>query len=139
MDKMKLAAALVGGYLLGRSKKGLLALTVAGAIGARKLAGSDQQIELSPDIKRLGERITGDLFDAAKGAAVAVAARGVNTLNTNLQDRTEQMRGAAGGDESDEAEEPEEAEEDRAAEESASEEEAEEEDLPEEESEEAED
>ncbi|GAB3526474.1 hypothetical protein [Arthrobacter monumenti] len=98
-EKAKLTAILFGGYLLGRTKKAKLALTVAGLIGGKQLSSSkgglmSQMNELaksSPEVRKLREQITGKLADAAKGAAMAGATKGIESVNANLQNRTQQL------------------------------------------------
>ena len=98
--RAKLAAVLLGGYLLGRTKKMKLALTVAGAIGGKQLMNNRQDIvsratkvlDSSPEAKRLVNEVTGTLVQAARGAALTAASKGVSSLSTNLQDRAEKLR-----------------------------------------------
>lgn len=120
-DKVKLAAVLLGGYLLGRTKRMKTALMVAGALATRGVRGESQGSGLlggtlggvtdsvlkSPELKRLRGEVTGKLVGAGKAAALAAATRRIDSLSSGLQDRTERLRGKQQpADES--AEEPEE-------------------------------
>ncbi|WP_026536329.1 hypothetical protein [Arthrobacter sp. H14] len=103
-EKAKLTAILLGGYLLGRTKKAKLALTVAGLIGGRQLSSNKGELmgqvnelaKASPEVKKLREQITGKLADAAKSAAIAGATRGIESVNTNLQNRTQRLNDSNG-------------------------------------------
>lgn len=99
MDNIKFAGALLVGYLLGRTKKGMLALTIAGGIAAKQLGGGNldlnKMLDASPQLKQLSEQLTGQLADAAKNAAVAAASEGLGSATSNLGARTEQMRSQA--------------------------------------------
>lgn len=149
-DKVKLAAVLLGGYLLGRTKRMKTALMVAGALATRGVRGESQGSGLlggtlggvtdsvlkSPELKRLRGEVTGKLVGAGKAAALAAATRRIDSLSSGLQDRTERLRGKQQpADES--AEEPEEpAEGEEAPEEETAESEYEGEEAPEDEAEE---
>lgn len=50
----------------------------------------------SPEVKKLREQITGKLADAAKNAAIASATRGIESVNTNLQNRTQRLNDSSG-------------------------------------------
>jgi outer membrane biosynthesis protein TonB len=113
-NKTTITALILGGYLLGRTKKMKLALTVASALSGSALMRNREQIlttlgqfgESSPELKELQEKITGRLSDAGKGAAQAVVAKGVDQLSTRLQEQTDKLNSSLvpSGDD-DEAEE----------------------------------
>jgi hypothetical protein len=95
--KGQLAALLLGGYLLGRTKKMRLALTLAAAVGGSRVAGQagggnilgriNGLVESSPQAKALVDQVMTTLAQSAKTAAIAGATRGVENINTRLQSR----------------------------------------------------
>lgn len=110
--KVCLAAAVAAGYVLGRTKKGKLALGLASLVvgqqlplnprelvtlGARKLAEN-------PAVAPLMEQARGEVLDAGRAALSASANRRLESVADALQQRTEALLG--GLDE--EEEEPEE-------------------------------
>lgn len=104
--KAEIAALLLGGYLLGRTKRMRLVLTLAAAAeGGRLSSGTGgvaaqltKTLASSPEAKALVQQLTGQLPTAAKAAAVAGATRGVRGLSERLQDH------ATGPQESDQPE-----------------------------------
>jgi hypothetical protein len=100
----KAVAALAGGYLLGRSKKMRLAVTVAGLVAGKKLDLSTGEllqkgaelIQGSPELSRLSAQLRGRFLEAAKGAAVAAASNRLNSVSDSLRDRSSGPRGLAG-------------------------------------------
>lgn len=121
-NKWKIPALIIGGYLLGRTKKLGLALALAGAVGGTTAFSNRSQLlktlgeftESSPELKSLQEKITGRLADSGKDAARSIAAKGVDQLSQKLQDQTDKMKStldsAAEGSESDSSDESDEPE-----------------------------
>ncbi|MGK4066081.1 hypothetical protein AB0Y14_08480 [Rothia sp. HC945] len=99
-NKTKTAGLLLGGYLLGRAKKLKLALVVASTVSGttafskrKQLSGALSQFAQStPELKELGEKITGRLADSGKGAAMNLATRGADQLGAKLQERTDSLK-----------------------------------------------
>ncbi|GAA4427889.1 hypothetical protein GCM10023169_28380 [Georgenia halophila] len=99
-NKLKFAGMLAGGYLLGRTRKMKTALMLAATVGAKQLRDSPSRelTELrnsvlgSPEVKRLTGEVSGRLTEAGKAAAIATATRSVESLSTNLQERTEKLQ-----------------------------------------------
>lgn len=99
MDGSRIAAAVIGGYLLGRTKKMKLAIMVGGALMGKKvptdptqllkLAGS--MVEKSPELQRLDTAVRGRLMEAGKDAALAVASSRMEALTDNLVNRVENL------------------------------------------------
>ncbi|WP_406324202.1 hypothetical protein [Streptomyces sp. NBC_01637] len=129
--KATLAAAVVGGYVLGRTKKGRLALTIATYLAGRRFGLEPRQLA-AEGMRRLGEmpqfaglqdQLKGEVLDAGRKAVTAVADRGMSSLADVISDRTARL-----GEKQDEGEEEpeEEPEEEEAEEEEAEEEEPEE-------------
>ncbi|WP_223731834.1 hypothetical protein [Streptomyces purpurogeneiscleroticus] len=112
---MTLAAALIGGYVLGRTKKGRLALTAATYLAGRRFGLRPRELAAEgmhrlgeiPQVAELQEQLRGEVLDAGRKAVTAAANRGMTSLADALSERTAQL-GSAG-----EAEEGEEEEEDQ--------------------------
>ncbi|MGW0556738.1 histone protein [Streptomyces sp. NPDC002926] len=95
-SKVALAAAIVGGYVLGRTKKGKLALSVATYVAGRRFGLEPRQLA-AEGMRRLGEipqfaelqdQLKGEVLDAGRKAVTAAATRGMGTLADTLRDRT---------------------------------------------------
>lgn len=96
MDQAKLAGALLGGYLLGRTKKGGFALRLATRMA---VSGTGQQpTELVRDnlSRLLGSGILDQLRDQAMEAAKAAVDARVQGLASNLNDRTAALKDKSG-------------------------------------------
>ncbi|WP_434591308.1 hypothetical protein [Brevibacterium sp. 1718] len=99
-NKMKITGLILAGYMLGRTKKLGMALTVASAVAGTTAAKNRDQLlgglkdfaDSSPELKSLQEKITGRLAESGKSAVRAVAAKGVDQLSVKLQDQTEKMK-----------------------------------------------
>ena len=95
-DTMKIGAAAIGGYVLGRTKKAKaamgLALWLAGRRRPRDLA-RDQAVKLlqSKRGQELIEQVRGPVVMAARSAAMGVFESQANRLTDNLQRRTEKL------------------------------------------------
>ncbi|MET4645867.1 outer membrane biosynthesis protein TonB [Streptomyces atratus] len=145
--KMTLAAALVGGYVLGRTKKGKLALSVGTYLAGKRLGLEPRQLATEgmrrlgeiPQVAELQDQLKGELLEAGRKAVTTAATRGMGNLADTLRDRTAALgaKKEAEPEEDTEEEEPEE-EEEGPEEEEPEEEEEEEEEEPEEEEEEEE-
>ncbi|MFD7919335.1 hypothetical protein ACFV3R_08935 [Streptomyces sp. NPDC059740] len=102
--KLSLAAALAGGYVLGRSKKTRTAMLLASYLAGRRLATSPRQLlgrELrrlsdSPQFARVSDQLREELVGAGRSALSSLAARRVNSLADLLHDRSELLRNPAG-------------------------------------------
>ena len=98
--KMKLTGLILAGYMLGRTKKLGMALTIASTVAGttavknrESLIGGLKEItDASPELKELQDKITGRLADSGKGAAKALATKGIDELSSRLQERTEKMK-----------------------------------------------
>ncbi|MFJ3404880.1 hypothetical protein [Promicromonospora sp. NPDC090134] len=110
-DKLKIAAVLLAGYLLGRTKRMKLALAAAGALAVRELRSNPDVLKAgtsvlaSPAVKKLTDELSGRLVEAGKTAVVAAAAKRVDGLVSNLEKRTGSPL-APPGAEKDDADEP---------------------------------
>jgi hypothetical protein len=99
----RVAMGVAGGYLLGRTKKMKLALMLGGMAAGRRaggpgelLAQGSKLLERSPELAALTDQVRGRLLDAGKGAAMAVAARQVESLTDRVGKRVESL-GDLGG------------------------------------------
>ncbi|MFF7575834.1 histone protein [Streptomyces sp. NPDC008061] len=143
--KVALAAAIAGGYLLGRTKKGKLALSVATYLAGRRFGLEPRQLATEgmrrlgeiPQVAELQDQLKGEFLEAGRKAVTAAATRGMGTLAETLHDRTASLDKKEEEKPKDEEEE-EEPEEDEEEEEEPEEEEEEEEPEEEEEEEEPE-
>ncbi|MFF1400663.1 hypothetical protein ACFVZD_43880 [Streptomyces sp. NPDC058287] len=87
------AAALVGGYLLGRTKKAKMAIGVGMFLAGRKLDLDPRRIgkllAASPVTAALSEQVRGELFEATKSAATQALTKRASGFADSLQQRTE--------------------------------------------------
>src|SRR5215213_4937943 len=115
--KQKVAAAVAAGYLLGRTKKLKLAVTVGSVLAGQRVSSNPQKllkgasslVQNNPALSALQTELRGRAFDAAKGAAVSVATRRIEKLTDTLRTRGEKKRAdkEAPAESEDAAEEPE--------------------------------
>jgi hypothetical protein len=99
----RVALGVAGGYFLGRTKKMKVALMLGGMAAGRRAGGRTELLAQgakllgqSPELARLTEEIRGRLLEAGKGAAMAVAARQVESLTDRVGKRVESL-GDLGG------------------------------------------
>ncbi|MDI5964376.1 hypothetical protein [Streptantibioticus silvisoli] len=115
MTNAKVGAALVGGYLLGRTKKAKLAIGLGMFLAGKKLDLDPRAIKRfvtdSPLIGALNTQVRDELVGATKAAASRALTQRVTGIADSLQERTRGLSGGSGA--ADEADEAEEAAEDR--------------------------
>ncbi|RNF83050.1 hypothetical protein [Streptomyces botrytidirepellens] len=120
MTNGKIAVAIAGGYLLGRTKKAKLALGLGMLLAGKKITLDPQQLARavadSPLLSGLNAQARKELSGAAKTAATRALSTRMNGLADSLHDRTLSLRGEA-DDERDARDEDEEPEDDEAADE----------------------
>jgi hypothetical protein len=99
---VRVALGVAGGYLLGRTKKMKLALMLGSMVAGRRAGGpgalvgqASKLLGESPEMARLSDELRGRLVEAAKGAALAVAARQVESLADRLTERLSPVTDAA--------------------------------------------
>ncbi|MGW4048867.1 DNA primase [Streptomyces sp. NPDC004721] len=105
MNKVGLGLALGAGYLLGRTKKAKLALTVGSLVAGKKLnlgPGGiaqlvNQQLMSNPQLKEIGDQLREDLKGVGKAASGAMAERQMTALADRLHGRTAQIRDELAG------------------------------------------
>ncbi|MGW0940671.1 histone protein, partial [Streptomyces sp. NPDC002666] len=123
--KVALVAAVAAGYVLGRTKKGKLALGIASLVVGQQLPLNPREVAVlgarklaeNPAVAPLIEQARGEVLDAGRAALSATANRRLEAVADALQQRTEALlAGPVEEDEEDEEgeeepeEEPEEAE-----------------------------
>ncbi|MGS2586660.1 histone protein [Streptomyces hebeiensis] len=94
--KAALAAAVAGGYVLGRTKKGRLALSLATLLAGRRLrlqprrllADGARRLGGVPQVAELRKQLRADTTDAARQALTAVVNRKLGSLADAISDRT---------------------------------------------------
>src|SRR4051794_15325574 len=100
----KVAAAIAAGYLLGRTKKLRLAITVGGLLAGKRIATDPRElvqqalgvIEKNPELSKLSDQVRGRLVDAGKEAAVAAASSQLNRVSDTIRHRTDRIMGVPG-------------------------------------------
>ncbi|WP_454195649.1 hypothetical protein [Nocardia sp. Marseille-Q1738] len=90
----KIALGVGAGYLLGRTRKMRLALSLAGAAMARRSSGGPTQellergtslLKSSPELAGITETVREELMGAVRAAAVTAASNRIDALNARLQ------------------------------------------------------
>src|SRR3954471_423302 len=92
-SKSKIAAGVAGGYLLGRTKRLRLAMTLASMLAGQKVAGNRQELlaqgnkllNSSPQLQQLQEQLSGRLMQVAREAAMMAVATRVESMTRSLQ------------------------------------------------------
>ncbi|MFB7087791.1 hypothetical protein [Streptomyces sp. NPDC056296] len=101
-SKAVMAAAVAGGYLLGRTKKAKLAFVVGSYLMGRRIGLSPGQvlsqglagIQRTPQLQELTDQVRGELLTAGRTAVTAAANRRLTGLADTLRDRTDALTGA---------------------------------------------
>ncbi|MFI1120911.1 hypothetical protein ACH4VS_06905 [Streptomyces hygroscopicus] len=109
MTNGKIAVAITGGYLLGRTKKAKLAVGLGMLLAGKKIALDPQQLKKAlaetPLLSGLNGQVRKELADATRQAATKAVSDRVNGLADALHERTAALRGG-GAEERGEDEEP---------------------------------
>src|SRR3954447_11517327 len=95
MSAAKIGLGVAAGYLLGRTKKFKLAITVGSMLAGQRVATNPQAllkqvgelVEKNPELAKLQDRIKGELFAAARNAAISVATNRLESANRALSGR----------------------------------------------------
>ncbi|MFB6553913.1 hypothetical protein [Streptomyces sp. NPDC056405] len=101
-SKAVMAAAVAGGYLLGRTKKAKLAFVVGSYLMGRRIGLSPGQVlsqglaglQRTPQLQELTDQVRGELLTAGRTAVTAAANRRLTGLADTLRDRTDALTGA---------------------------------------------
>jgi hypothetical protein len=96
------AAAVAGGYLLGRTRKAKLAFAVGSYLVGRGAGLSPGQVlsqglgglRQAPQVQELTDQVRGELLTAGRAAVTAAANRRLTGLADALRDRTDALTGA---------------------------------------------
>ncbi|MDQ0700564.1 MULTISPECIES: hypothetical protein [unclassified Streptomyces] len=98
----KIGAALVGGYLLGRTKKAKLALGFGMFLLGKKIDLDPRQIGRmladSPALGSLNDQVRKELVDATRTAATKAVTQRAGSLADSLQQRTQALGAGSGAD-----------------------------------------
>ncbi|MFD5285342.1 hypothetical protein [Streptomyces rubrogriseus] len=100
-SRTAMAAAVAGGYLLGRTKKAKLAFAVGSYLVGRRVGLSPGQVlgqglgslQRAPQFQELTDQVRGELLTAGRAAVTAAANRRLTTLADTLRDRTDVLTG----------------------------------------------
>ncbi|MFJ1910339.1 hypothetical protein ACIOGX_00140 [Streptomyces sp. NPDC088147] len=103
---VKIAVALAGGYLLGRTKKAKMAIGLGMFLAGKKLSFDPKQlgklVANSPVLGSLNDQVRKELVDATKSAATNALTQRASGLADSLHQRTLDLDGRAGRAEDDE-------------------------------------
>src|SRR5437879_2842806 len=96
----QIAVAVVGGYVLGRSRKTRLALLLAlmAAGGGKLPIGPEDLLRKTPlggQLDKLTGDLRGQLVDAGMNVAKKAASSRIDSLSDRLQEHAETLRGTA--------------------------------------------
>jgi hypothetical protein len=95
MTNGKIGVALVGGYLLGRTKKAKMAIGLGMFLAGKKLSLDPKQlgqlVSNSPVLGSLNSQVRKELVDATKSAAVSAATNRMSGLADSLSERTRDL------------------------------------------------
>ncbi|MFD7062123.1 hypothetical protein [Streptomyces sp. NPDC059906] len=108
-SRTAMAAAVAGGYLLGRTKKAKLAFAVGSYLVGRRVGLSPGQVlgqglgslQRAPQVQELTDQVRGELLTAGRAAVSAAANRRLTTFADTLRDRTEALTGEGRRDDGD--------------------------------------
>ncbi|MBI0293901.1 hypothetical protein JBE04_05170 [Streptomyces sp. PRKS01-29] len=102
MTNGKIAVAVVGGYLLGRTKKAKLAVGLGMLLAGKKITLDPAQLKKSlaqaPLLSGLNSEVRKELADATRQAATKAVSDRVSGLADSLHERTALLRGEGGGE-----------------------------------------
>ncbi|MFA3878164.1 hypothetical protein ABS735_31705 [Streptomyces sp. MMCC 100] len=98
-SRTAMAAAVAGGYLLGRTKKAKLAFAVGSYLVGRRVGLSPGQVlgqglgslQRAPQFQELTDQVRGELLTAGRAAVTAAANRRLTGLADTLRDRTDAL------------------------------------------------
>ena len=94
MNNAKIGAALLGGYVLGRTRKAKLALGVGAALAGSRVnpAQLGKTLQQSPFVNTLTKQVRTELTGAGKAAATSVLTAKADNLADALHERTTGLR-----------------------------------------------
>lgn len=138
MNNAKIGTALLGGYVLGRTKKAKLAIGLGALLAGSRIKPGQvgKALQDSPFLHTLTDQVRSELTDAGKAAATTVLSAKADNLADALHQRTAGLRERGQEQEADDEAETDADDRDAAENEDEAEDEAEDETEPEEEPEE---
>ncbi|MFE7269988.1 ABC transporter substrate-binding protein [Streptomyces sp. NPDC057623] len=94
MNNAKIGAALLGGYMLGRTKKVKLALGLGALLAGSRIKPGQvgKALQESPFVHTLTDQVRSELTDAGKAAATTVLSSKADHLADTLHQRTAGLR-----------------------------------------------
>jgi hypothetical protein len=131
-SRTAMAAAMAGGYLLGRTKKTKLAFAVGSYLVGRRVGLSPGQVlgqglgslRQAPQLQELTDQVRGELLTAGRAAVTAAANRRLAGLADSLRDRTDALTGEDRGDRRDDSDDSDDSRDEEAPDEEAPDEDA---------------
>lgn len=98
-DNAKIGIAIAGGYLLGRTKKGKAALSIALWVGASRLGirpgqlarDGLQRLAAVPQVAAIGTQLRGPVAAAGRKAALATLESRIDRVADSLHERTSKV------------------------------------------------
>ncbi|MFI6350706.1 hypothetical protein [Streptomyces sp. NPDC050560] len=107
-NNAKIAAAVVGGYFLGRTKKAKMAIGFGMFLAGKKLSLDPKQLSgLLGDSKLLGglnDQVRGELLDATKSAATTALTNRIGGFADTLHERAQRLEGGGDGEQGEQEE-----------------------------------
>ncbi|ATY13471.1 hypothetical protein CU254_25845 [Amycolatopsis sp. AA4] len=102
---MKVAAAVVGGYVLGRRKKAKLAITMGAWLVGKKLnldpkkllSDVTRELASSPELAGVRDQVRDEVLGAGKTLAADILTHQAGRLAGSLQEHTDTLRDKAAG------------------------------------------
>ncbi|WP_225835457.1 hypothetical protein [Streptomyces sp. NK08204] len=90
MNNAKIGAAVVGGYMLGRTKKARLALGLGALLAGSRMRPGQlvKSVQDSPFLNTITEQVRTELSDAGKAAATSVLTAKADSLAAAIHERT---------------------------------------------------
>ncbi|MEY9991503.1 cobalamin biosynthesis protein CobT [Streptomyces sp. V4I8] len=97
MDNAKIGTALLGGYLLGRTKKAKLAISLGALLAGSRIKPGQvgKALQESPFVHTLTDQVRSELTGVGKAAATTVLSSKADHLAETLHQRTAGLRGEA--------------------------------------------
>lgn len=106
MNNAKIGAAVVGGYVLGRTKKAKLAISLGALLaGSRIKPGQVGKVLQDPFVHTLTDQVRSELTGAGRAAATSVLTAKADSLADALHERTVGLREKSHGEQG-QADEP---------------------------------
>jgi len=95
----KIAAGVASGYLLGRTKKLKLAITVGSMLAGKRIATDPRAlmkqlmevIENNPELSKLSDQVRNELYESARAAAIATAGSRMDRFSDAIHDRSQRL------------------------------------------------